>query len=96
MHNFSTIIDALVAEKGFDEKDPEVITQIKSDLADRLEDKVNAMIVRELPESSLDEFSTILDRDDEAELTSFVKKYIPDIEEKVAVELLSFRRMYLG
>lgn len=96
MNDFSKIIDTLVEEKGFDEKDPEVISQIKADLQDRLEDKVNAMILRELPEDSLDEFNTLLDRDEEKELTSFIKKYIPDIDEKVAIELLSFRQMYLG
>ena len=96
MDNHSTFIDQLIVEKGFDEKDPEIVAQIKADLEDRLEDKINALILRELPEDSLDEFNTLLDRDDEKELTSFIQKNIPDIDTKIATELLIFRQTYLG
>lgn len=96
MKNIDDFVSKLVEEKGFDEKDPLVIEQIKSDLLERIEDRVNAMIVRNLKVEDLDEFEKALDQNDEQALESFVQMHIPDINEKVAAELLAFRSVYLG
>jgi hypothetical protein len=96
MHNLNQYVDQLVEEKGFDEKDPEVIAQIKTDLLDRVENRVDAMIADNLPAEVLPEFSSILDTGGEADIQAFITKHIPDIEEKVASELLTFRTIYLS
>ncbi len=96
MQNLNQYVDQLVEEKGFDEKDPEVIAQIKTDLLDRVENRVDAMIADNLPAEVLPEFSSILDTGSEADIQAFITKHIPDIEEKVASELLTFRTIYLS
>jgi flagellar motor switch protein FliG len=83
-------------EKGFDEKDPEVLAEIKKDLENRLEIRINSVIAEALPQDKLEEFGTVIDKNNEEEMVAYVKKYVPDIDEKVASELLSFRSAYLG
>lgn len=96
MQNIEEFVDQLIKDKGFDEKDPEVLAQIKSDLMDRLENRINALVVSELEEDKLEAFNTVLDSGSEEEMVNFVKANVPDLDEKVAGELLAFRNMYLG
>lgn len=96
MKNLDEFIDSLVKEKGFDTKDPEVLAQIKSDLTSRVEDRINAMILRNLPEDLLSEFERIVGGGNDKDIESFVKEHIPDMEEKLVSELLAFKSSYLG
>ncbi len=96
MNNIEQFVDELVSAKGFDEKDPEVLAEIKRGVMSRLEDRINAMVLANLPEDSLDDFNKVLDADNEEQMISFVKKYVPDLDEKVAGEMLAFRSAYLG
>ena len=48
MNTIINFIDQLVAEKGFETEDVEVLDQIKSDLMTRLEDRINAMIINNI------------------------------------------------
>lgn len=95
MKNIEQFIEKVVEEKGFDKKDPEVVAQIKADLTNSLEDRINAMILSNLPEDALTPFEKVLDGGNEEELNTFVKQYIPDLDEKLAVEMLTFKNMYL-
>lgn len=96
MKNLDEFIDSLVKEKGFDTKDEEVLAQIKSDLMSRVEDRINAMVMRNLPDDLLPEFEKIINSQKEGEVESFVKEHIPDMEGKLISELLAFKSMYLG
>jgi hypothetical protein len=96
MKNIEEFIDRIVAEKGFDHKDPEVLAQIKADLMSRLEDRINAMILSNLPGDKLEEFDKLLDTNDELATNEFLKNNIPDVEEKLAAEMLEFKSIYLG
>jgi hypothetical protein len=96
MQNLNDYVDRLVAEKGFNEKDPEVIAQLKADLLDRVETRIDAMIADTLPAEVLPEFETVLEQGNTEDVQDFVKKHIPDIDEKVASELLTFRTIYLS
>lgn len=96
MENLEEFIDKLIVEKGFGDKDPDVLEQIKLDLIDRVEDRINAMVMEKLPEDALDEFETKLDSGDQAEIQKFITHYIPDIKDRVAFELMSFKNMYLS
>lgn len=96
MKNIEEFIDRIVAEKGFDHKDPEVIAQIKADLMSRLEDKINAMILSNLPGDKLEEFDKLLEANNEEATDTFLTNNIPDIEEKLATEMLEFKSIYLG
>lgn len=96
MKNIEEFIDRIVAEKGFDHKDPEVLAQIKADLMSRLEDRINAMILSNLPGDKLEEFDKLLDTNDEIATNEFLKNNIPDAEEKLATVMLEFKSIYLG
>ncbi len=96
MKNIDEFVDKLVAEKGFDTKDAEVLAQIKADLSSRIVDQVNAMILSNMPESALEGFEQALDAGDDAKVGAYTKEHIPDIDEKVASLLLSFKSNYLA
>ncbi len=95
MQNIEDFVDRLVAEKGFETKDPEVLSQIKADLLEAVGDKMNAMIMSNIPEDSLIDFDMVLDTEDEEKITTYIREQIPDIDEKTAGVLLSFRNSYL-
>ena len=90
-------VDKLVAEKkGFEGLDQEVLTQIKKDLLERVETRMNAVFLANLPEDKQEEFSKLLDKDDEAQLRDFATANVPDLPEIMASELIAFRQSYLG
>lgn len=96
MKTLEEFIGKLVEEKGFDTTDEEVITQIKADLLSRFEDRVNAMIINNVPEEMLGDFEKVADSGNDDEMEAFIKKNVPDFEEKLATEMISFKSMYLG
>lgn len=96
MKNFDEFVDKLMLDKGFENKDAEVLAQIKADLSSRLEDRINAMILSNLSENDLVEFGAILDSKDMDKMEKFTFAHIPDINEKIASELLTFRNMYIS
>lgn len=96
MKNIEEFVDKLIEDKGFNEQDPDIIAQMKSDLLDRVENRINAMIISKLNPEKLPDFEKVLDSDSKEEIQKFVKENIPDIEEKVAKELLDFKNIYLG
>ncbi len=96
MENIEQFVDRLVLEKGFNESDAEVIEEIKKDLLARVGARINAMIMSELPPDSIEDFEEIMDKGSDDDVHAFMKKVIPNIEEKVAKELYDFKNMYLG
>lgn len=94
MKNIDDFVDKLVREKGFDTKDPEILAQIKTDLMDRIEKRVNAMIMSNMPEDKLSQFGEVLDTEDQEKISKYVREQIPDIDEKTASVLLSFATTY--
>ena len=96
MQNIEEYVDRLVEDRGFNEQNPEIIAQIKSDLLDRVENTINAMIVVNLNSEKLPLFEKILENGSDEEIQNFVKSNVPDIDEKVATELLNFKNIYLG
>jgi len=96
MKNIEEFVDKLIEDKGFNEQDPDIIAQMKSDLLDRVENRINAMIISKLNPEKLPDFEKVLENGSEEEIQKFVKENIPDIEEKVAKELLDFKNIYLG
>ncbi len=96
MENLEAFVNRLIEEKGFAGKDIEIVEQIRLDLLDRVEDQINAMIMSNLPEDSLKDFQKSLESKDNDASIVFIKKHIPDLDEKVAEVLMSFKIMYLG
>ncbi len=96
--NVHVFVRKLLAEQGIDqlEMDVDVKAQLESDLAVRVHDRINAMIVAEMPADKHEEFETLLDSGKEEDVQAFCKTTIPDLEERIAQELLVFRNAYLG
>ena len=90
-------INELIKQKPeFKDLDNEVIEQIKKDLRPRVESYINMSIVKNIPENKLEEFETVLDTNDQNKIQEFCNKYIPDINQVIAMALISFRDSYIG
>ena len=101
MHNFSMenldqFVDRLVEEKGFGSQEADVLIEIKKDVSDRVEARVNALIASSIPAEKLAAFEKVLDSSSAEEIAAFVKEQVPDIQERIAAELLVFKAEYLG
>lgn len=92
----SQFVDRLVEEKALENVNLEVMGQIKEDLTDRIEDRINAVILANMPPSLLEEFDKILDSDDEEKIQIFCQSNIPELDNIIANELMSFRNTYLN
>lgn len=92
-----TFVERLVAEKKFENTDAEILEQITSDLTDRVEDRINAIILEHLPPEQLEAFEALLDQEStDEEIQEFCRAHIPDLENVLAAELLTFRSTYLN
>lgn len=94
--DFSLFIDRLVDEKGLNNLDSSILSQLKVDLAERLENIVNAAILAKMPQDKLESFEKLLDSGNDSEIQSFCAENIPDLDQVIAGELLNFRQTYLG
>ncbi len=86
----------LVEEKDFKGVDAEVMEQIKRDVYDRLEKRIDAFIMSALPPEKLEQFDKLLENATEKEIQDFCVTNIPNLDEEVAQQLLQFRQAYLG
>lgn len=95
--DLQAFVDKLYSEKKYPtDLEKDVVDQIKADLLSSVEDRINAVIINNLTESKLEEFSTMIDGDiSDEEVQKFCKENIPDLEERIAAELIIFQQEYL-
>jgi hypothetical protein len=92
-----TFVDKLVSEKReFEGLEPEVITQIKSDLLSRVEDRINAAILNNIPNDQMEKFEKLTESGTDDEVQAFCQIHIPDLAQLIASELIVFRQTYLS
>lgn len=97
MYNLNTFVDALIEEKGLSDLDPEILAEMKNDLMNRIEDRLNMIIVKNMPGVNISEFEKMMDEEkSDEELQKFVEEKIPDITALVASDLAHFKGVYLG
>jgi hypothetical protein len=89
-------ISRLIVEKKIVGVSDAVLSQMKTDLYQRVEDLINASILRRVPQTKLGEFQDVLETGSDEDVQKFCKEIIPDIDSVVAQTLLSFRNTYLG
>ncbi|HEY0979889.1 MAG TPA: DUF5663 domain-containing protein [Candidatus Paceibacterota bacterium] len=90
-------VERLITEKQFENLEPEVREQLKSDLVSRAEDHVNASVIAALSETDLAAFQTMLAEDkDAAALQAFLSEHVKDMDQVVAGALIAFQQTYLG
>lgn len=91
-------VERLMDEKKLPENlDAGLVEQMKADLTERVEDRINAVIIANLSEKALEEFNDLLDSDKkDAEVQEFLEKNIPNLAQLVATELIVFRQTFLS
>ena len=89
-------VSQLVAEKKFENLLPESLNQIREDLYSRVEDRINAVILNNLPQENADEFDALLDVGDPEAISAYCHEKIENMDQLIAGELLAFRNTYLG
>jgi hypothetical protein len=65
-------------------------------LMERLEDIVNAALLRNIPESKLKTFDELLETGSDDDIQGFCHGNIPDVVAIVVSVLAAFRKQYLG
>lgn len=93
---FEQFIERLIEEKGLSDVDPDIQIELKKDLAQRAEDRINAELIEHIPADKLEEFAKVASDKSDAEVHAYCKQTIPDFDQVVAAALLNFRRTYLG
>ncbi|MEK7144623.1 MAG: hypothetical protein AAB794_02095 [Patescibacteria group bacterium] len=88
--------DKLIEEKGLTDLDVAVRTQVRMDLLSRMEDRINAEIIANLPKEDLPAFERMLDTGNERDIRQFCAHRIAGLDEIVARTLLAFRQIYLA
>lgn len=88
-------IDRLIEEKQLGILETEVKEQIKSDLSGRIEKRINAVILENMPADKLEEFDRLLDIGDSEEIQKFCHENIFNLDELIAEALIDFREVYL-
>lgn len=90
-------IDKLVTDAEMD-KDLEesTVVGLKKDLKERLENRIKAMILSQIPEDKLSDFEKILDSGDAETTQNFCNENIANFPELLAAELLNFRNRYVA
>ena len=95
--SLDNFVDELLAAQGIDQLEPEGRDQLAQDLTDRLNDRLEAAMIAELPENKLPELEALLDQQVETnELQKFFAENIVDLPAVLARELAAFRQSYLS
>ena len=97
MHNLNMFVESLIEDKGLSDLDPMMVTEMKNDLLNRIEDRLNFIIVNNMPEANIAEFDKMMDENkSDEEVQKFCEEKIPGLDALMAVELANFREIYLG
>ncbi len=88
--------EKLLEERGTDGVDAEIREQMKKDLTDRLEDRINMALVEKLSPQYLEEAERLIDEGNAENVQKFFQDHIADVSEVIATELVLFRQRYLN
>lgn len=90
-------INKLIEEAGMGVGlEADVLSQLKSDMLERLEDRIKAVILANIPEYKLGEFEKLIDSGNAKEIQDFCILNIPNFTEVIAGEFLNFRSRYIN
>ncbi len=74
----------------------DVKTELQAQLAERIENLINAALLAEMPAAEVERFDRILSHGTSQDIQNYVQQAVPNSEEVVARVLLQFRNEYLG
>ena len=95
-NSLNEFVKDLIRSRGLDNLDYEIVVQLKADLRDRVESRVNAAILANLPPEKVEYFEKLLDQSSTEEVQSFCRRNIYGLDEIIANELAKFRATYLS
>jgi len=84
----NAFVDRLIEEKELHILEKDLVQEIRIDLVERAQDKVNMAIITNLPDDKLDAFNKLTRTGDLVALQKFCQEAIPNIEEVIAQSLL--------
>jgi hypothetical protein len=91
MKTIEDFVAKLLEEKGFDKQESEVVTEMKKDLEKRVEERIHAIIIANLSEEKLEEFTKLLEQNaPDEEVQNFCATNIPGLDQLIASELIVF------
>lgn len=93
--DLESFVDRLIIEKGLEGLDIDIQNEVHADLLNRIEDRINATLLANLPSVKVEEFSELLDTNNEKNIQEFISTHIQNVNEVVAETLMSFRQTYL-
>lgn len=88
-------VSGLISAKGLDALDEETLADLRTDLHERIERRINMVLIEKLNPEKLDEAEKIVESGDQATIHKFFETNIQDADQIVAAELLNFRDRYL-
>jgi DNA-directed RNA polymerase subunit F len=86
----------LVKQKKFEGLDQATFDMLVDDVYDRLEERVNAVILVNIPPEKVEELDNLLALGNKEELSDFTSKNVPDLEKVITEALVAFEKTYLG
>jgi len=90
-------LEDILEDAGYPALTREVKEQMLQDLYLRLDNKLIAAALENLPEEHLEAFDTMLENQEGADkINAFLAEKIPHIKELFGQAMLDFRRSYLG
>lgn len=95
-NSLTEFVDGLIKSRGLDDLDAEVVVQLKSDLLGRVESRINAAVLANIPPEKLEHFEKLLNQSSPEEIQSFCRRNVYDLPEIIAKELADFRETYLS
>ncbi|OHA01526.1 MAG: hypothetical protein A3H71_03265 [Candidatus Sungbacteria bacterium RIFCSPLOWO2_02_FULL_48_13b] len=96
LETLDAYVGRLLEEKGIKDVGDEVLEQLKKDLRDRVEDRINAATLEHMPPQNLEEFESLLDSGDDNKLQAFIREHVADLDQVIAGALVQFRNVYLN
>lgn len=94
--SLETYIDHLLEEKGLQNMEPSVLSEMKNDLIERITERLNAEMIAALPQDKIAELNELMDGGNAEEVRSFLETNVPDFDNVLARTLMEFRATYLG
>lgn len=88
-------MDKLIEEKGLGDLDPEIHEQLRSDLLDRLSNRINRDMLNAMNDQQITEFEALFDNNEVDKIKPFLYKCGINTDELVARAMVEFREMYL-
>ena len=98
-YDIQSFVERLLEEKGilYLNLDELVLAEMRKDLVSRVENRINALIASNMPESAQAEFEKLIDSDvSDEDVQKFCSEKIPDLQSLIAADLVQFQSVYLG